>query len=293
MGLSSLQLDAFFAAARALNFSQAAGDLHITQSALSQRIKALEEELDLVLFIRQARGVKLTEAGERLLHYCQARFHMEAEVVEHLTTSPAARAKSGLGGMLRIAGYSSVVRSILLPALAPLLRENPRVQAHVQNAEIRELPDLLITGNVDLIVSDAPLHRPDIETVEIGREEYVMCEGTKYDGPDDRYLDHDPSDTTTHRFFAHQARAVPEYRRAYLDEIYALIDGVAHGLGRAVVSRHLVVHDKRIRVLPKWKSMAVAVLLHHHKQPHYTALHRAAIDTLVAKCPALLGSRSH
>ena len=56
MGLSSLQLDAFFAAAKALNFSQAAEDLHITQSALSQRIKALEKDLDLTLFTRLPRG---------------------------------------------------------------------------------------------------------------------------------------------------------------------------------------------------------------------------------------------
>ena len=120
-----------------------------------------------------------------------------------------------------------------------------------------------------------------------------MCEGTKYDGPDDRYLDHDPGDTTTHRFFTHQARTLPEYRRAYLDEIYALIDGVAQNLGRAVVSRHLVVHDKRIHVLPKWKSMAVPVVLHHHKQAYYTRLQRAAIAALVDNCPGLLGSKRH
>src|SRR5688572_11451408 len=130
MGLSSLQLDAFFAAARALNFSQAAQDLHITQSALSQRIKALEDDLDLTLFTRMPRGVQLTDAGQRVLRYCQARFAMEAELVEQL----ASKSQRGFGGMLRIAGYSSVVRSILLPALAPLLRDNPNVQAHVQNA---------------------------------------------------------------------------------------------------------------------------------------------------------------
>jgi len=284
MGLSSLQLDAFFGAARALNFSQAAKDLHITQSALSQRIKALEQDLDLTLFVRMPRGVQLTEAGERVLRYCQARFSMEHELLDELTSAT----KEGLGGMLRIAGYSSVVRSVLIPALAPLLRDNPSVQAHVQNAEIRELPELLLTGNVDFIVSDTPLHRADVESVEIGREEYVMCESAKAEPGEQRFLDHDPSDTTTHRFFQAQGRKVPEYKRAFLDEIYALIDGVANGLGKAVVSRHLVAHDKRIRILPRFKAMQVPVLLHYHKQPYFTALQRAAIAALSERAPGLL-----
>jgi len=286
MGLSSLQLDAFFGAARALNFSQAASDLHITQSALSQRIKALEQDLDLTLFVRMPRGVQLTEAGERLLRYCQARFSMELELLEELTSGT----KQGLGGMLRIAGYSSIVRSVLIPALAPLLRDNPSVQAHVQNAEIRELPELLLTGNVDLIVSDSPLDRADIETVELGKEEYVMCESVEHASAEERYLDHDPGDTTTHRFFKSQPRggAVPEYRRAFMDEIYAIIDGIANGLGKAVVSRHLVARDPRIRILPRYRAMAASVLLHYHKQPYYTALQRAAIAALIERVPLVM-----
>ncbi len=282
MGLSSLQLDAFFAAARALNFSQAAEDLHITQSALSQRIKALESELDLTLFTRLPRGVQLTEAGARLLRYCQARFSMEEELVEQLTSK-----ESGLGGMLRIAGYSSIVRSVLIPALAPLLRDNANVQGHIQSGEIRELPELLLTGNVDLIVTDTPIHRADIETIELGEEEYVLCQSAKGGGVE-RYLDHDPSDTTTHRFFSAQSRSVPEYQRGFLAETYALIDGVAAGMGKAVLSRHLIARDKRIEVVGRYKSMRTKVVLQHHKQPHYTSLHKAAVAALTAKCPSLL-----
>jgi DNA-binding transcriptional LysR family regulator len=288
MGLSSLQLDAFFAAARALNFSQAAQDLGITQSALSQRIKALEEDLDLTVFARLPRGVQLTEAGERLLRYCQARSSMELELLDQLTGKSA---DGGLGGVLRIGGYSSIVRSVLMPALGPLLRDNPKTQFHFQNAELRELPEMLLTGSVDFIVTDAPIHRADVETVELGQEEYVMCEGAQFPSTGERYLDHEPSDTTTNRFLASQGRTFPEYRRSYMDEIYALIDGVACGLGKAIVSRHLIVHDARIRIVPGHRSMFVPVLLHHHKQPFYTALQRAAIEVLRGGCAVLLQPR--
>jgi len=287
VGLSSLYLDAFFAAARSLNFSLAAKELHITQSALSQRIKGLEEELDLTLFVRLPRGVQLTEAGARLLRYCQARFSMEQELLEQLTGKTS---KQGLGGVVRIGGYSSVVRSILMPALGPLLRANRAVQVHFQNAEIRQLPDLLLTGNVDFIVSDSPVHRADLETVELGQEECVMARSANLEIDEDVYLDHDPDDPTTAKFFSLQSGTIPEYRRNFMDEIYAIIDGVALGLGQAVVSRHLIARDPRIQVSPGFRSMFVPVLLHYHKQPFYTALQRAAIKELVERVPHLLRS---
>jgi DNA-binding transcriptional LysR family regulator len=285
MGLSSLYLDAFFAAARSLNFSLAARELHITQSALSQRIKGLEEELDLTLFVRLPRGVQLTDAGARLLRYCQARFSMEQELLEQLTGKSS---KQGLGGVVRIGGYSSVVRSVLMPALSPILRDNPNVQVHFQNAELRDLPDLMLTGNVDFIVSDSQLHRADVETVQLGQEECVMAESAEHATPDGVYLDHDPDDPTTVKFFSMQAGAMPEYRRNFMDETYAIIDGVALGIGRALVSRHLIARDPRIRVVSGYRSMFVPVLLHYHKQPFYTALQRATIKELQERCPALL-----
>jgi DNA-binding transcriptional LysR family regulator len=285
MGLSSLYLDAFFAAARSLNFSLAARELHITQSALSQRIKGLEEELDLTLFTRLPRGVQLTDAGTRLLRYCQARFSMEQELLEQLIGKSS---NEGLGGVVRIGGFSSVVRSVLMPALAPILRANPNVQVHFQNAELRELPDLLLTGNVDFIVTDSQLHRADVETVQLGQEECVMAESAEHEVPPGVYLDHDPDDPSTAKFFSMQSGTMPEYRRNFMDETYAMIDGVALGLGRALIPRHLIARDPRIRVVPGYRSMCGPVLLHYHKQPFYTALQRAAIHELKERCPALL-----
>ncbi len=284
MGLSSLHLDAFFAAAQTLNFSNAAKDLYITQSALSQRIKALEEDLDLTLFVRLPRGVQLTEAGERVLRYCLARHSMEVELLEHLT----GKADEGLGGQLRIGGYSSVVRSVLIPALSPMLRDNPNVQAHFQNGEMRELPNMLITGQVDFIVTDCAVHRADIETIKLGDEEYVMTVSADHPLDHEIYLDHDPSDTVTERFLKTQKRKPPEYRRSFMDEVYAIIDGAARGLGKAVLSRHLIVNDPRIEIVHGYKPLPVPVLLHFHKQPFYTELHQRTIRELTGRCDGLL-----
>ena len=64
--LPSLELlKGFEAAARHLSFTRAAGDLHLTQSAVSRQIKLLEKQLETPLFVRGTRALALTAAGER------------------------------------------------------------------------------------------------------------------------------------------------------------------------------------------------------------------------------------
>ena len=284
MGLSSLHLDAFYSAAQTLNFSQAAKELHITQSALSQRIKSLEEDLGLTLFVRMPRGVALTDAGTRLLRYCQARNSLEQELLEDLTGTTS----EGIGGELRIGGYSSVVRSVLLPALAPFLRANPKVRAHIQNAEMRDLQEMLMTGVVDFIVTDGKIHRADMESVQLGEEEYVLVESRDHEVDTEIFLDHDPQDPITAQFLAQQDDPPASYKRSFMDEIYGICDGVALGLGRAVISRHLIAGDDRLVVRPGFESMRVPVFLHFLHQPFYTELHKQVVAALQGGCPPLL-----
>ena len=283
MGISSLQLDAFFTAARTRNFSRAAKELHITQSALTQRIGNLEAELGVSMFVRKPRGVELTEAGSRMLRYCQARDLLEKELLEQLSGDR----ETGLGGALRVGGFSSVVRSVLLPALTPLLRAHPNVQIHLQNAELSDLPRLLNSGEVDMIVLDHVLDQGDVETVTLGEEVNVLVASAAVESPE-VYLDHDPSDPTTAKFLRLQSPSMPTFRRSYLDEIYALIDGAAAGLGRAVVPRHLAELDGRLRILSGYKPMRSPVILHYFRQPFYTALQKAAIAELRERVGPLL-----
>lgn len=121
MKLSNLGLQAFAQTAITLNITQAAKDLGLTQSALSQRIALLENELEVTLFIRESRGLKLTSAGERLLRFSSLNQKMEEELLLELKGN-----KDELAGSLRLAGYSSVLRSILIPALSDFLRSTRR-----------------------------------------------------------------------------------------------------------------------------------------------------------------------
>ncbi len=78
MRLSHRQLSAFMTVAATLNFTRAAERLHITQSALSQRIRQLEMEIGTTLLNRSCQGVELTEAGSRVLRFCRASSYSRA-----------------------------------------------------------------------------------------------------------------------------------------------------------------------------------------------------------------------
>src|SRR3954452_21561821 len=120
MPLPAHQLDAFHAVAATGSFSKAATRLHVTQPALSQRIQQLESELKKRLFVRSPAGVTLTDAGSRLLRYCQVQRALEAELLGDLTVDGQAGGELELSGTVRIAAFSSVARSCVLPAIAPL-----------------------------------------------------------------------------------------------------------------------------------------------------------------------------
>lgn len=96
-----VQLRAFHHVALAGSFSQAAKALHLTQPAISDQVRWLEEEYDVALFVRKRRQVELTPVGARLLAATRRLFDAEGEALEVLQEERSLRA-----GLLRIAADS-------------------------------------------------------------------------------------------------------------------------------------------------------------------------------------------
>ena len=81
------QLEAFVRVAETKNFSEAARQLYLTQPTVSAHISALEKELDICLFIRSTKEVKLSDAGRELYTYAEKMLAIEREIREHFGTS--------------------------------------------------------------------------------------------------------------------------------------------------------------------------------------------------------------
>ena len=114
---------AFVTVAREGSFTRAAAALGVTQSALSQTVRGLEERLQIRLLTRTTRSVAPTAAGERLM---QAIGHRFDEIDAELDALTALRDKPA--GMVRITCGDNVLHTILLPRLAPVLREFPDIK---------------------------------------------------------------------------------------------------------------------------------------------------------------------
>ncbi len=285
MSLPSAHLDAFEAVAKTSSFSKAAKLLNLTQSGLSQKIKAFEKELGLSLFIRTPTGVLMTDQAEKLLRYCQAKNSMETELLNSLSSEDTER----ISGVLKIATYSSVFRSVILPALTPLLKENTNIKIEFVCDEMHLLPKKLQSSEVDFIIMDCDLDKKNIEKAYLGKEEYVMIHSLKNNKKPLVLLDNDLNDDATANFFKSQKlKKLPKHTRSYFNDCYGIIDGVKENLGSAVMSKHLIKNNKHIKIDDTYKPLSLNVMLYYHRQPYYSKLHKSIVQCLKENCQKYL-----
>jgi len=284
MALQSHHLEAFVVISRVQNFSKAAESLNVTQSALSHRIAGLEDELGAPLFIREKKGIRLTELGEEFLRYVQMKNALEEQFLSKIKSVQGETLK----GVLRIGCYASIGRAIVLKTLAPFLKNNPGVQLFFLMREMKNLPDLLKSGEADFIFMDYEFGKGKVVSHFLGEEEFVLAESKDGCKDPNLYLNHDEDDFMTHRFFEKQGDQEVKIRRLYLDEMYSCIDGVAHGIGRGVLPLHLVKDDPRIRIYTDYSSLKMPVYLHYFEQPIRSELEKQIIELFQQEIPKQL-----
>src|SRR5947208_4179210 len=117
---------AFLAVARERSFTRAAAKLGLSQSALSQTVRGLEERLGVRLLNRTTRSVAPTQAGERLLRSVGPKFE---EMDEELSALGELREKPA--GNIRITPTEHAAEAVLLPALAKILPSYPDITVEV------------------------------------------------------------------------------------------------------------------------------------------------------------------
>jgi DNA-binding transcriptional LysR family regulator len=274
MKLNSSQLEAFFTVAKLLNFTKAAQELNVTQSALSQRIARLEEELEATLFIRDRNSIRITDTGEQLLRYCRLANSAESELLGKLKNS-----KHDFAGSIRIGGFSSINRSLVIPSLKKVMKKNPRLSIQLITKEIAELSSLLRSGEADYILTNKKSDSPDIESLFLGIEENVLVK-LKKSLDSDIFLDHDERNPTTKGYFTQNKIPFKPASMRYLDDVYGLIDGVKNGYGKAILPIHLIENDSTLEVIEPKKSLKVSVYLQYFIQPYYRQVHDILIEEI-------------
>ena len=238
----------FYYVASTLSFSEAASQLFISQSAVSQSIKTLEKKLNQTLFIRSTKKVQLTPEGEILLRHIEPAVHLISRGETQLMDTSAG------GRQLLIGASDSICRYFLVPYLEKFHKAFPGAHIKVTNATSIKCVELLESGQVDLIVVNCPnAYLGNLSSVKIiksfhdvfiANQSFKELKGKKLSYG--QLLEHpilmlDKKSTTSEflhsQFQQHQLDLVPEIELSSND---LLIDLARIGLGLAFIPDYCI-----------------------------------------------------
>lgn len=158
---STTALQIFEAAARHLNFTRAAAELNLTQSAVSHQIRELETRLGARLFDRIGRGLALSEAGRRYLPFARAALDQLHAGTEELR--PTQR-----GIVLTVSVSPNFANKWLVPRLGVFTQAHPdidlRISAVVQHVDF-------VGGGIDVAIRHGDGHWPELDVARLCVEE--------------------------------------------------------------------------------------------------------------------------
>lgn len=242
VGPSIRQIEMFVGLANAGNFSDAAERLGISQSGLSQAIAQIEFILDIKLFDRSTRRVKLTRAGEQFLS------RAERVLIEYET---ALRDINQLAdpyiGRVSIASLSSIAATTMPKVIASFRKDAPAVTLSVVDDNSLGVIERLRTGEVDMAIGSLMEPEPGIEYTPILREQYVVAcrqdhsfskrkRVTWEDLKAEPFIGFSPGAGTTlqlrHALAGRATLPRPQYEAVLLSTILGLIEG---GVGVSVL----------------------------------------------------------
>lgn len=226
------------------SFTRAAQRCGYSQSAVSQNIRALEQELGFTLVDRRKDGIRLTADGEAFYPYLQSIYAAEQELGRK-----CAEMSGLIGSTIRIGTFTSISRTWLPGPMAAFREHYPRVSFHLRQGDHISIPQWIREGSVDLGFINAdltgdleqmPLYRDEIMAVlpqghvlarkeEVTLQELAACPLI--------LLDMGRQSITTDVFARAGLRVQPDYE-VYDD--YTVLEMVRRGMGVSLMYEHFL-----------------------------------------------------
>ncbi|HWI48479.1 MAG TPA: LysR family transcriptional regulator [Rummeliibacillus sp.] len=148
--------------------TKAAARLHMAQPPLSQQLKQLENELDVVLFERQGRKLLLTDSGKSLYENAQ-KILADLEDIK----TKVKEMNAGIRGKLSI-GVSKTCFSYLPERIQYFRAEYPEVLFHIIEGDTAYISDLLVNRSIEVAITRFPIEQENIEIKAFKSEPYIL-----------------------------------------------------------------------------------------------------------------------
>lgn len=176
--METTDLQYFLAVARAKGMTRASEELHTVQSNISSRIRALENEVGVPLFLRHARGVTLTSAGETFLPYAEKVVQLMREGIDLIGDLNDPRGRLAIGSMETTAGWR-------LPAmLAAYTFDCPQVDLLLETGPTDNLVQGVIDHRLDGAFVAGPVSHPELQEDVVFTEELVLVTSRHESSPE-------------------------------------------------------------------------------------------------------------
>jgi len=167
-------LESFVEVARRGNVSRAAEALFLTQPAITARLKALERDMGVELFVRSSRGMKLSDAGRAFLPYAERTMATVDEGRQLVTNL-----RQGNVGELVIAAAPAVSTYVLPEILRVFRTTYPKVRLGVKTGHTEEVLEMVLRAEAHIGIG-RPIQHPDIELIPVLDDEMLLVASARH-----------------------------------------------------------------------------------------------------------------
>lgn len=180
------QLRAFVTLARTGSFTKTARELHLSQSAISHAMQALEDDAGCLLLDKLGKSITLTQAGEQLLHHAE-------KILRDLSLARASIEELGKWGKgrIRIGATASVCQHLLPGVLREFKESYPQCGILIEPGDAPDLVEGVLEKRVDLAIGLEPRREPRIEFHPLFEDELLFLVGAYHAWAEHRNAERD------------------------------------------------------------------------------------------------------
>lgn len=286
LALLNPHLEAFMAVAKHKTVHAGARAIHISQTAMTQRIHSLEQRLNTTLFVRTRHGMQLTSEGEKLLRYCHTVSDFSHETLMDMMNA-------GIESIQRvkISGPSSIMISRIIPLGMRIMKQFPQLYITFDVNDTDNTIAMLRTGLSQFSILKPEEVSRDMESKTLTPEKYLLVCTRKWKGrrindiiQSERIIDFDDSDQTTINYL----KEFDLLKHAQADRLFVnrteslskmLIEGYGYGVLTKEFSKSFL-DNKDLITLNNGKTFDNCLKLAWYARPEPPKYFLSIIDTI-------------
>ncbi|MCH9743774.1 MAG: LysR family transcriptional regulator [Gammaproteobacteria bacterium] len=287
MSLLSPQLSAFMAVVKCKTVHAAAKEIHLTQTAVTQRIRTLENALKTTLFIRTRRGMQLTQEGAALLRYCQAACELEGEA---LAIIQGAGVQTEVE--ITVSAPTSIMRSRVIPSCLPIVKQFANLLMHFNVSDVEQRHQSLRAGQSDLVIIQQQHLASEMQHKRLAPEQYVLVGAYNWKGrklrdivQSERIIDFNPADQVTYDYLKqYELFDIAQRSRYFVNRTDDIALLVSEGVGYTALAKEFAtpyVEKKQLTILNKGKTYNICPLLAWFDRPEPPEYFSAIVNAIV------------